>query len=130
MVYEDAEQYYVEVRKRGRELIDDALGSLLQSQSSRVSANEPLPSSGPETLVAVNTTMFPRLDVAHVPLAGSAGSRFKNIVVQTAEDGKTGFALMHAQGGLGLATPRGLFADCSAASGNVFFSSPSDEDPH
>ena len=117
MVYEDAEQYYAEVREGGKKLIDDALGSLLHPQSNPVFANTPLLASGPGSLVAVNTTMFPRLDVVEVPLTGSGGARLKNVVVQTADDGKTGFALMQAPGGFGLASSRGLLADCSAASG-------------
>ncbi|KAL5496105.1 AMS1 [Sanghuangporus vaninii] len=116
MVYEDAEQYYEEVRKEGKTLIDDAIGSLLQSQSVAVTWETPLAASGSGMLVALNTTMFPRLDVTRVPLTGSSGVRLKNVVVQAAEDGKSGFALMQAQEGLGLSVPRGLYADCSAAS--------------
>lgn len=123
MVYDDAEQYYREVRKEGKALIDDALGSLLQSPSVAVAPEVPLTAPGLGTLVAFNTTMFPRLEVARVPLAGSSGTRLKNVVVQTAEDGKSGYALMQAQEGLGLSVPRGLYADCSAASGENALSS-------
>ncbi|EJD05282.1 glycoside hydrolase family 38 protein [Fomitiporia mediterranea MF3/22] len=116
MVYEDAEQYYAEVRKGARELIDDAIGSLLQTHSVPISSDALSSASGPGTLVAFNTTILPRLDVIPVPLLGPAASQLKNVVVQTADDGKSGFALVAAQNGQSVVTPCGFPTDCNAAS--------------
>ena len=111
MVYEDAEQYYAEVKEQGKALLDEAFGSLLQNTAPVRSR------TGSGVLLAYNTTMFPRLEVIQVPLSGSGISNLSNVIVQTAEDGKTGFALLQAQEGLSFAGHRGLFADCNATSG-------------
>lgn len=121
MVYDDAEQYYAEVMKEGHAIISEAMDKLLKSQTTVVPADTPLMASAPGALVAFNATMFPRLDVIRVPLTGSGGAQLKNVVVQAAEDGKSGYALMQAQHGMSFATPRGLFADCNAASGIYCF---------
>ncbi|KAI5117584.1 hypothetical protein M0805_004579 [Coniferiporia weirii] len=126
MVYEDAEVYYAEVAKKGRALFNEALSILLHPAASialspsdptpLAALPKPRPGAGPGSVVAFNTTMFARRDVVQVPLAGTGGSRLCAAVVQAAEDGKTGYALVQAEHGLGLASLRGMFADCSAAS--------------
>ncbi|KAH8115672.1 glycoside hydrolase family 38 protein [Phellopilus nigrolimitatus] len=115
MVYEDAEKFYAEVHKEGKALLDEAFGALLQPSFS-ISPETPFAASTQGTVVAFNTTMFPRLDVVQVPLTGSGGAKLKTKVVQTSVDGKHGYALMQAETGLGLSFARGLFADCNAAS--------------
>ncbi|THH05654.1 hypothetical protein EW145_g4638 [Phellinidium pouzarii] len=132
MVYEDAEKYYAEVAKKGHALLSDALGALLNpGPSVTITASGyntlPLPTlpksrigAAQGALVAFNTTMFPRREVVRLPLAGAGGARLRGVVVQAAEDGKGGYgyALMQAEG-LGLAAPRGMFADCNAASAHA-----------
>ena len=115
MVYDDAEKIYAQIKEEGKELLDDALGTLLQS-SIGLSPDEPLPVSSSGSVVAFNSTMFPRLDVVKVPLSGSGGAKLRSKIVQASEDGKYGYALMQSDAGLGLAQMRGLFADCHAAS--------------
>lgn len=115
MVYDDAEEIYAKIKEDSKELLEDALGSLLQS-SIAFSSNEPFTISSPGSVVAFNTTMFPRLDVVKIPLSGSGGSKLRSKVVQASEDGAHGYALMEAGSGLGLSQIRGLYADCKAAS--------------
>lgn len=115
MVYEDAEKIYSEVKKEGNAMLNDALGSLLQSSFCIPDGTFSMSSAG--SIVALNTTMFPRLDVVKVPLGGSGGSKLKSKVVQTSKDGSYGYMLMQAEKGLGLSFSRGLFADCNPAIG-------------
>ena len=130
MVYEDAEKLYAEVRKEGKALLEEVFGKLLTRSHTLIGSQQQSPvaissSFGSGTIVGVNTTMFQRLDVVAIPLSGSglgiSGSNvvkvLKQKVVQLSEDGTIGYALMQSEGGLGLSVPRGLLADCDAASG-------------
>lgn len=123
MVYEDAEEYYAEVSKKGHKLLDDAIDALLQPGSSLplTPANVAIISkrTANGSVVAVNTTPFPRRNVVQLPLSGDTTSQLKSAAVQVSVDGKTGYALMQADAGFGLAQPRGMFADCNAVSGDL-----------
>ena len=116
MVYEDAEKLYAEVKAEGKALLDEAFGALLQA-STPIAPDGTFNASAQGGIVAINPTMFSRLDVVEVPLAGSGGSKLRTKVIQTSPDGTKGYALMEADTGFGLAFSRGLFSDCSAASG-------------
>ena len=98
MVYEDAEQLYAEVHKDGHRLLNEAF-DVLFSRSFPLSPATPSKTSGHSgTIIAFNTTFFPRMDVVEVPLSGSM-SQLKSRVVQTSKDGTTGYALMDCSKG-------------------------------
>ena len=124
MVYEDAEEYYAEVSKKGHKLLDEALDALLHPGSSlpltpaNSAAIAKQGSNG--SIVALNTTPFSRRDVIQLPLTGGAtASQLKSAAVQISLDGKTGYALVQADAGFGIARPRGMFADCDIVSGDA-----------
>ena len=121
MVYEDAEKIYAEVRKEGKQLLEEAFGSLLH-RSCSLDPKEPVVTSSQGNIVGINTTAFPRLDVVKIPLSGPSASKLRPKVVQLSEDGLTGYALMQCENGVGLSFSRGLFADCKAATGELFHS--------
>jgi alpha-mannosidase len=50
-------------------------------------------------MIALNTTFFPRWDIIRIPSLSKAGPGLKNLVLQTSEDGKEGYAIMHCPGG-------------------------------
>lgn len=116
MVYDDAEKLYAEIREDVDALLEEAFGALL-NKSVPISQEKPaksLESSG--SLVAINTTFFPRRDVVKIPLRG-ASSALKTKVVQTSLDGSIGYALMDCSEGGNLALPKGLFADSMPVQG-------------
>lgn len=130
MVYEDAEEYYAEVSKKGHKLLDDAIDALLHPGSSLplTPANSTaIVKQGPNgSIVALNTTPFSRRDVIQLPLTdGSTASQLKSAAVQVSVDGKTGYAIVQADTGFGIARPRGMFADCDTVSGDSHHVSPS-----
>ncbi|KAI0944229.1 hypothetical protein AcW1_010259 [Taiwanofungus camphoratus] len=114
MVYEDAEKLYAEVRKEGEELIEEAFTALLPKSIPLSEPTLKLKKSG--TLVAFNTTFFPRRDVVKVPLVGGSASRLRSQVVQVSKDGTSGFALMDCSSGGSLSLCSGLYADCMPTS--------------
>ncbi|KAF8656490.1 hypothetical protein AX16_002509 [Volvariella volvacea WC 439] len=122
MVYEDAEVLYSEVRKEGEKILEEAfdvlfpsslpLSSLLVSPSPSLPSSpfsslgrsslslswtSPLAKSHPE-VVAFNTTFFPRMDILRIPLGGGVSPALRGHVLQTSEDGKTGYAVVWAKG--------------------------------
>ncbi|KAI0799601.1 glycosyl hydrolases family 38 N-terminal domain-containing protein [Irpex lacteus] len=89
MVYDDAEKLYAEVRKDGEAVLEAAFKTLF-----------PTPVRAPGSIIAYNTTFFPRRDVVQVPLAGKT-SNLKSQVVQASEDGSVGYALLDcSEGGM------------------------------
>ncbi|KAG9101891.1 Glycoside hydrolase, 38 vacuolar alpha mannosidase [Ceratobasidium sp. 370] len=116
MVYEDAEKLYAEISKDGKAILEDAFGTLLVG-STRIDASAPLNISSQGKLVAVNTTPFARCEVVKIPLTGSGHKHLRGSAVQIAAGGQTGYVLMDARGGTGLAQPIGLFADVKPVSG-------------
>ena len=113
MVYDDAEKLYAEVRRDGNQLLADAWTTLFP-ESYSLSNTAALSKRG--SLVGFNTTHLPRRDVVQVPL-GSGAAKLKGQVVQAAQDGSYGYALMDCSEGGQLSVPTGLFADCKPVSG-------------
>lgn len=113
MVYEDAEKLYAEVRKDVEKLIDEAIEALFPSPS-RISFR-PLKESPSGSIVALNTTFFPRRDIVQIPLAQRSSLSSK--VVQIDKDSSYGYALLDCSDGGHVSCPRGLYADCMPASG-------------
>ncbi|KDQ11808.1 glycoside hydrolase family 38 protein [Botryobasidium botryosum FD-172 SS1] len=112
MVYEDAEKLYTEIAREGKSILEEAFGVLLEKS---VHLNEPPKATSKGRLVAVNTVCAPRREVVQVPLGGPAASRLRSELVQVAKDGKSGYALMDASQGSGVAFATGMFADISPA---------------
>ena len=108
MVYEDAEKYYANVAKKGRQLIHEALDALFDLPPTSAS-------QGKGTVLAFNPTMFPRLDIIKVPLATTSFAQ--DAIVQAAEDGTHEYLLMQSEHGSGCSIPRGLLSECRSASG-------------
>jgi len=123
MVYEDAEKLYAEIAKDGKSMLEEAFGTLLVG-SARVDVSAPFNISSQGKLVAINTTPFARCEVVEIPLTGSGHKHLRGSAVQIAAGGQTGYVLMDARGGTGLAQPIGLFADVKPAS--VYKSGTSD----
>ena len=113
MVYDDAEKLYAEVRRDGNQLLADAWTTLFP-ESYSLSNAAALSKRG--SLVGFNTTHLPRRDVVQIPL-GSSAAKLKGQVVQAAQDGSYGYALMDCSEGGQLSVPTGLFADCKPVSG-------------
>jgi hypothetical protein len=107
MVYDDAENYYAEVKKDGEALLEDAFKVLFPHGSRALGAG---PSDG--TLLAYNSTFLPRREVVRV----AAGAALAGQLAQTGADG-AGYALLDAPEGAALARPIGMFADCMPVSG-------------
>jgi len=112
MVYDDAEKLYAQVKKDGKELIDEAFEAIFgwpssDARTQPVSAN----------FIGFNTTPFPRRDVVKVPFAGPHAAKLKSKLVQTTKDGKEGYALMDCSAGSPLSSSSGMFADCHPVSG-------------
>ncbi|CAL1697504.1 unnamed protein product [Somion occarium] len=105
MVYKDAEILYSEVRKDGKRLIEEAFKALFPTSAQ----------SGPGSIIAYNSTFFPRRDVVKIPLKGSA-SRLRSQVVQASKDGSCGYALLDGTNGGHISHCTGLFADCMPVS--------------
>lgn len=99
MVYDDAEALYAEVKRDGEILLDEAFdvlfpGSILLSPT--------IPSKslgGSSKIIAFNTTFFPRWNIVRIPSLNKLGSGLKSLVLQTSEDGKDGFGIIHCTGG-------------------------------
>jgi alpha-mannosidase len=107
MVYEDAEKLYSEIHKDGNKMIKDAFKILFHGMLA--------PENAGGSLVAYNTTFFPRREVTPISLDGSVD--LVRQVAQVSPDGKTGYALLDAPEGNGIARPIGMFADCKPVSG-------------
>jgi alpha-mannosidase len=110
MVYEDAEKLYAEIKKDGNALLEGAF-KVIFGEDSRPLA----PGASGGSVVAYNTTFFPRREVVTVPLDGS--SDLVRQVAQVSADGRTGYALFDATEGASIARPIGMFADCMPVSG-------------
>lgn len=113
MVYEDAEKLYAEVRRDGETLLEAAFKTLFPDPSPLTNATY---TRSPGTIIAYNTTFFPRRDVVQVPLSGKS-SGLKSQVVQASGDGSVGYALMDCTEGDHTARSSGLFADSMPVSG-------------
>ena len=111
MVYDDAEKIYAQIKKDGRDLIEEAFEVIFgcassDAQTHHVSGN----------FVGFNTTPFPRRDVVKVPFAGPHAAKLKSKLVQTTKDGREGYALMDCPLGGPLSSSSGMFADCHPVS--------------
>jgi alpha-mannosidase len=107
MVYDDAEKLYAEIRQDSKTMIKDAMKTIFSGWLA--------PENSTGSLLAYNTTFFPRREVMPIALDGS-----KDLVRQVAQvsaDGRTGYALLDAPAGAGLARSIGMFADCMPVSG-------------
>ncbi|KAG8699593.1 Glycoside hydrolase, 38 vacuolar alpha mannosidase [Ceratobasidium sp. 395] len=116
MVYEDAEKLYSEIAKDGKAILEDAFGTLLAG-STVIDVSNPFNAVSQGKLVAINTTPFARCEVVQIPLTGSGQKQLRGSAVQIAAGGQSGYVLMDARGGTGLAQPIGLFADVKPVSG-------------
>lgn len=116
MVYEDAEKLYSEVMRDGKAILEEAFDALLVG-STPVDPNTPFQAPAKGKVIAINTTPFPRREVVRIPLNGSGGKSLRGSAVQIAADGQTGYVLMDAREGTGIAQPIGLFADVKPVSG-------------
>ena len=74
--------------------------------------------------------MFPRMDVARVPLTGPGGSKLRPKIVQASADGVTGFALLQSSNGFSPCISRGLLSDCDHVFGLWRFDRCSFSFPH
>ncbi|KAF8604347.1 glycoside hydrolase family 38 protein [Ceratobasidium sp. AG-I] len=115
MVYEDAEKLYSEVMHDGKAILEEAFDALLVG-STPVDPNTPFQAPAKGKVIAINTTPFPRREVVRIPLNGSGGKSLRGSAVQIAADGQTGYVLMDAREGTGIAQPIGLFADVKPVS--------------
>lgn len=122
MVYEDAEILYSEVLKECKSILEEAFDTLLVG-STPIDPSAPFEVSTKGKVLAVNTTPFPRREVVQVPLRSSGGKSLRTSTVQIASDGHTGYVLMDAREGTGIAQPIGLFADVKPVSGEFRWSS-------
>ncbi|KAI0685236.1 galactose mutarotase-like domain-containing protein [Cytidiella melzeri] len=101
-----------EIEKDCEDALEKAFEALFPKSSPLTSAAN---TRTPGTIMAYNTTFFPRRDVIQVPLEGYASS-LKSQVVQASEDGSIGYALLDCIEGSHVARASGLFADCMPAS--------------
>lgn len=124
MVYEDAEKLYSEVAKECQAILEEAFDTLLVG-STPIDPDTPFTASAKGKVLAINTTPFPRREVVQVPIHNSGGKSLRSSAVQIASDGKTGYVLMDARDGTGVAQPIGLFADVKPVSGKFRFWSSS-----
>ncbi|KAI0085525.1 glycoside hydrolase family 38 protein [Irpex rosettiformis] len=115
MVYDDAEKLYAEVRKDGEALLEAAFKTLFPDS---VPLSKATNARSPGTIVAYNTTFFPRRDVIQVLLSGKT-SGLKSQVVQASADGSVGYALMDCSEGEHVARPSGLFANSMPVSAHT-----------
>lgn len=127
MVYDDAEKLYAEVRKDGHDMLEEAFSVLFPDSVSLTetfhypwtSTKRPsFASSG--KLIAFNPTFLPRREVVRVPMSASTQS-LKSKVIQTSQDGKTGYALMESAS-TGIAESLAFNAECMPVSGKLSFS--------
>ncbi|KAF8671950.1 Alpha mannosidase, middle domain [Rhizoctonia solani] len=116
MVYEDAEKLYSEITKECKSILEEAFDTLLVG-STPIDLNTPFEISTPGKVLAVNTTPFPRREVVQVPLRSSGDKSLRTAAVQITSDSQTGYVLMDARDGVGIAQPIGLFADVKPVSG-------------
>lgn len=99
MVYEDAEVLYAEVRRDCDAILEEAFCILLPGSVPVQSSMRSKSLGGPSKIIAFNTTFFHRWDIIRIPSLSKAGSGLKNLVLQTSQDGKEGYAIMHCAGG-------------------------------
>ncbi|KAG8691622.1 Glycoside hydrolase, 38 vacuolar alpha mannosidase [Ceratobasidium sp. 423] len=116
MVYEDAEKLYGEITKECKSILEEAFDTLLVG-STPIDPHTPFEISALGKVLAVNTTPFPRREVVQIPLGNSGGKSLRTSMVQISADGRTGYVLMDARDGAGIAQPTGLFADVKPVSG-------------
>lgn len=110
MVYDDAEKLYSEVRKDGKELLEEAFNVLIPNSRPLAEFDSTF-----RTVVGFNSTFFPRRDIIRVALNGY--QTLKSQIIQLSKDGSTGFALMETTNGQSLALTAGLRSNCLPPSG-------------
>jgi alpha-mannosidase len=115
MVYDDAEVLYSEIKKDGETLLEEAF-QVLYPHTHRVDLSSPL---GKGELIGHNTTPFARRDVVALELGSAGKNAPKGTIVQTNAAGNTGYALFESETGQAHALCRGMFADCTPASGTL-----------
>lgn len=116
MVYDDAEELYTQVAKDGTGILEEALEVLLGHSIPLL--NAPLIKSRARgSILALNTTPFPRWEVVELPLGGGFRERFRGEVVQVSEDRKRGYVMMDGTRGAGLAVAKGIYEGVKAANG-------------
>ena len=116
MVYEDAEKLYGEVGKDCQRMLEDAFAALYP-RSLPLSRDQTTAYPTPGSVMGINTTHIPRLDVVQIPMSISDSRNFRSQVVQSSSDGKHAFVLLENNDGFGISSSRGIFADCQSPSG-------------
>ena len=101
MVYDDCEVLYAEIKRDAEALLEEALSILLPNSVPLNPATRSKSLAGSCKVVAYNTTFFPRWEIIKVPLT-KAGSSLKSQILQTSDDGREGYAVMHCAKGAGL----------------------------
>jgi alpha-mannosidase len=99
MVYNDAEALYAEVKKDCEAILEEAFCVLFPGSVPIQPSMRSKSLGGSSKMIALNTTFFPRWDIIRIPSLSKAGPGLKNLVLQTSEDGKEGYAIMHCPGG-------------------------------
>ena len=118
MVYDDAEKYYKEIKETGENLLEEAFSVLFPKSVPINIEKPPLQSLEKGRLIGYNCLPTPRMDVVKIPLTGNAASRMRTQAVQFSDDKTHGYVLMSCpNGGFGVSTTQGLFADIQPASG-------------
>ena len=100
MVYDDSKVLYAEIKRDGEALLEEALSVLFPNSVSLTPATRSKSLAGSCKIVAYNPTFFPRWDIIKVPLT-KAGSSLKSQILQTSDDGREGYAVMHCAKGAG-----------------------------
>ncbi|KAK0458541.1 glycoside hydrolase family 38 protein [Desarmillaria tabescens] len=93
MAYDEAEEYYAQVFKSGKVLLEDAFKVLFPNSVSVTSPEFNSKTANLANIFAVNTTFFPRREIVKVPVLGSVKD-LKNKLIQTSKDGKDGYVMM------------------------------------
>ena len=108
MVYDDAEEYYAKVAKRGRQLMQEALDALFDLPPSSALQSK-------SSIITFNPTMHPRMDIIKIPLSTTSFS--PNTIVQASGDGSYAYVLVQSQHGSGYSLPQSLLPECRSPSG-------------
>jgi alpha-mannosidase len=115
MVYDDAEKLYSEVHEVGTAIIEEALEVLLGHSIPLLNADL-IQSKTRGSIIGLNTTPFPRMEVVELPLTQAYKARFKPEVVQVSKDKTKGYILVDGTRGAGLASATGMYAEFKPAS--------------